>query len=104
MNRSLLLAVIFLSLCPLLMAQQPQQNASTAAAQPAQAIQITGSLQLTQDATTEAIAAERLALMKKHEAEQPHYTDAFNRNTALKNARTIVICSGTEFLNNSTMQ
>jgi hypothetical protein len=104
MNRSLFQAVIFLSLCPLLMAQQSQQNASTDAAHPAQAIQITGSLQLTQDAATQAIAAERLALMKKREAEQPHYTGDFNRNAALKNARTIFICSQTEFLNNSTMQ
>jgi hypothetical protein len=152
MNRSLFQAVIFLSLCPLLMAQQQQadsteatalsaqtapqvasissveqsaksvpQAASTsiveqpaynvpkdastnAVAQPAQAIQITGSLQLTQDASTQAIAAERLAQMKRREAEQPHYTDGFNRNATLKNARTIFICSETAFLTNSTMQ
>ena len=105
MNRSLFQAAIFFSLCPLLMAQQPAQNASTgAAAQPAQAIQITGSLQLTQDASTAAVAAERLALMRKREAEQPHYTGAFNRNAALANARTIFICSETDFLTNSTMQ
>jgi hypothetical protein len=105
MNRSLFQAVIFLSLCPLLMAQQPTQDASTsAAAQPAQAVHITGSLQLTQDAATAAVFAERLALMKQREAEQPHYTGDFNRNTALKNARTIFICSQTDFLTNSTMQ
>ena len=104
MNRSLFQAAIFLSLGPLLMAQQPTQDASTAAAQPAHAIQITGSLQLTQDASIAAVAAERLALMRKREAEQPHYTGDFNRNAALKNARTIFICSGTDFLTNSTMQ
>lgn len=105
MNRSLFQAVIFLSLCPLLMAQQPTQAASTAAAaQPAQAIQITGSLQLTPDASTAAVAAERLALMRQREAEMPHYTGDFSRNAALKNARTIFICSETTFLTNSTMQ
>jgi hypothetical protein len=104
MNRFLFQSVFILSLCPLLMAQQPTQNASTPAAQSAQAIQITGSLQLTQDATTAAAAAERLALMKKREAEMPHYTGDFNRNAALKNARTIFICSQTDFLTDSTMQ
>jgi hypothetical protein len=101
-----MLSVVFcLALCPLLMAQQPAQDASTPAApQPAQSVQITGSLQLTQDASTAAIAAERLALMKQREAERPHYTDGFNRDTALKNARTIFICSQTDFLTNSTMQ
>jgi hypothetical protein len=90
MNRSLFQAVIFLSLCPLLAAQQPTQDASTAAAQPAHAIQITGSLQLTHVA--------------QQPVEEPPLTAAeLNRDQILKKAQTICIISNTEFLSSATL-
>jgi hypothetical protein len=90
MNRSLFQTVIFLSLCPLLAAQQPTQDASTAAAQPAHAIQITGSLQLTHVA--------------QQPVEEPPLTAAeLNRDQILKKAQTICIISNTEFLSSATL-
>ncbi len=90
MSRLILQALLCLVFCPLLMAQQPAQNASTAAAQPTQAIQITGSLQLT------------------HEAQEPveeHLLTAadLDREQILKKALTLCIFSNTEFLSSATL-
>lgn len=91
MNRKMLLVVFCLALCPLLMAQQPTQAASTtAASQPARSIQITGSLQLT------------------HAAQEPveeHLLTAadLDRDQILKKARTICINSQTDFLSAATL-
>ncbi|MGA3161789.1 MAG: hypothetical protein ABSC77_11285 [Terracidiphilus sp.] len=91
MNRKMLPVVFPLVLCPLLYAQQPTQAASTgAAAQPAQAIQITGSLQLT------------------HAAQVPveeHLLTAadLDRDQILKKARTVCIFSNTDFLSSATL-
>ena len=84
MIRSMLQAVLFLALCPLLTAQQSTQAASTPVApQPAQAIQINGTLHLAQAAqqpvTEPPLAAADLA------------------------SSQILICSETEFLTSSTM-
>ncbi len=90
MNRLMIQAFLFISICPLLMAQQPAQNASTAAAQPTQAIQITGSLQLT------------------HAAQEPveeHLLTAadLDREQILKKALTLCIFSNTDFLSPATL-
>jgi hypothetical protein len=91
MNRLMNQALLCLILCPLLTAQQPTQAASTTAApQPAQAVQISGTLRLTQGA--------------QQPVEEPPLTAAdFDRSQILKNARTILICSETEFLTSSTL-
>ena len=90
MIRSMLHAVLFASLCPLLVAQQPSQAASTSAAQPAQAIQIAGTLKLTQ-AMPEPVEARPLTAAD------------LDRNQILRNARTIFICSETDFLSSATL-
>ena len=91
MIRSLLHAVLFASLCPLLVAQQSSQAASTIAAeQPAQAIQISGTLKLTQ-AAQEPVEARPLTAAD------------LDRNQILRNARTILICSETDFLSSATL-
>ena len=91
MIRSLLHAVLFASLCPLLVAQQSSQAASTIAAeQPAQAIQISGTLKLTQ-AAQEPVEARPLTAAD------------LDRNQILRNARTIFICSDTDFLSSATL-
>jgi len=91
MNRLKIQALLCFVLCPLLRAQQPTQVASTSAApQPAQAIQITGTLHLAQDA--------------QRPIEEPPLAAAdLDRSQILKNARTIVICSETEFLTSATL-
>jgi hypothetical protein len=91
MIRSTLQAVLCLILCPLLTAQRPTQAASTSAApQPAQAVQITGTL--------------RLAQAAQQPVEEPQLAaTGLDRNQILKNARTILICSETEFLTSSTL-
>jgi len=89
MNR---LAMLFaFILCPLLTAQQSMQVGSTAAAQqPAQAIQITGTLHLAHD--------------QQPPAEEPPLASAdLDRSQVLKQARTIVICSETQFLTSATL-
>jgi hypothetical protein len=91
MIRSLLYAVLFASLCPLLVAQQPSQAASTSATpQPAQAIQISGTLKLTQ-AAQEPVEARQLTAAD------------LDRSQILRNARTIFICSDTDFLSSATL-
>ena len=90
MNRFLLQAAIGLILCPLLVAQQPQQAATPSTPQPSQAIQITGTLELTHAAHPPA--------------ELPPLTAAdLDRNQILRNARTIFICSDTDFLSSATL-
>ena len=90
MNRFLLQAAIGLILCPLLVAQQPQQAATPTTPQPAQAIQITGTLELTH--------AAHLPV------EPPPLTAAdLDRNKILKNARTVWINSETDFLSSATL-
>jgi hypothetical protein len=91
MNRLTMQALFCFALCPLLTAQQSTQSASTPAAQPpAQAIQITGTLHLAQDA--------------RQPVEEPLLAAAdLDRSQVLKNARTIVICSETEFLTSATL-
>ena len=90
MNRFLLQAAIGLILCPLLVAQQPQQAATPTTPQPSQAIQITGTLELTHAAHPPA--------------ELPPLTAAdLDRNQILRNARTIFICSETDFLSSATL-
>jgi hypothetical protein len=91
MIRSMLCVVLFASLCPLLVAQQPTQAASTSAtAQPAQAIQISGTLKLTQ-AAPEPVEARQLTAAD------------LDRNQILRNARTVFICSDTDFLSSATL-
>jgi hypothetical protein len=91
MIRSLLCAVLFTSLCPLLLAQQSSQAASTLATpQPAQAIQITGTLKLTQ-AAQEPVEAPLLT------------AGDLDRNQILRNARTVFISSDTDFLSSATL-
>ncbi|MGA3011727.1 MAG: hypothetical protein ABSD72_15830 [Terracidiphilus sp.] len=91
MNRFLLQAAIGLILCPLLAAQQPQQAATPSATpQPAQAIQITGTLELTH-ATRPPVEPTPLTAAD------------LDRNQILKKARTIFICSETDFLSSATM-
>jgi len=91
MNRVKIQALLCFMLCPLLRAQQPTQaTSSPAVPQPAQAIQITGTLHLAQEA--------------KRPAEEPPLTAAdLDRSQILKKARTLVICSETEFLNSATL-
>lgn len=89
MNHSMIQAVLLLSLCPLLAAQQPTQ-AAPGNLQPAQPIQITGTLELTRTAHPRA--------------ELPPLTAAdLDHNTILKNARTVWINSETDFLSSATL-
>ena len=82
MNRSIIQAILLFSFSPLLAAQQPPQ--------PAQALQITGSLELTHAA-------------QKPVEERP-LTDADrDRGLILKNARTLCISSDTDFLSSATL-
>ncbi len=91
MNSSMIQAVFFLTLSPMLAAQQPSQAASTLPTpQPAQALQITGSLRLTQDAPVPV-------------AEQPLTAADFDRSQILKKAQTICISSQTDFLSPATL-
>jgi hypothetical protein len=91
MNRVKIQALLCFMLCPLLRAQQPTEGVSIPATpQPAQAIQITGTLHLAQEA--------------KRPVEEPPLTAAdLDRSQILKKARTIVICSETEFLTSATL-
>jgi hypothetical protein len=84
-------ALFCLAFCPLLMAQQSTQAASTSAAQqPAQAIQISGTLRLAHD--------------EQQPVEEPPLAAAdLDRSQVLKQARTIIICSETQFLTSATM-
>jgi hypothetical protein len=79
MIRSLLCAVLFTSLCPLLVAQQPTQAASTS-------------------------AAEQSAAPAQQAAEAPQSSAVSERTQSLKNARTIHINSETTFLTVSTLE
>jgi hypothetical protein len=90
MNRILLQAVFCFILCPLLVAQQPQQVASTPAdPQPTQ-VQISGTLHF--DHTVQ------------RPAEEPPLTAAdLDRGKILRNARTLFICSETDFLSSATL-
>ena len=90
MNRFLLQAAFGLTLCPLLVAQQPQQAATPTTPQPAQALQITGSLQLTQPARGPV-------------EEHPLTAADLDHNQILRNARTIFIRSETDFLSSATL-
>jgi len=90
MNRFLLQAAIGLILCPLLVAQQPQQAATPSTPQPSQAIQITGTLELTHAAHPPAELT-------------PLTAADLDRNQILRNARTIFICSETDFLSSATL-
>ncbi|MGA2887418.1 MAG: hypothetical protein ABSE51_05150 [Terracidiphilus sp.] len=91
MTQKLTLFAFCLILCPLLMAQQPTQAASTAAnPQPVQSVQITGSLQLTQPAQ---------APVEEH----PLSAADLDRDQILKKARTICIFSDTDFLSSATL-
>jgi hypothetical protein len=90
MNRFLLQAAFGLVLCPLLVAQQPQQAATPTTPQPAQALQITGSLQLTQPARGPV-------------EEHPLTAADLDHKQILRNARTIFIRSETDFLSSATL-
>jgi hypothetical protein len=79
MNRLMLLAAFSFGFCTMLAAQQP-----------AQAVQITGSLQLTQAA-------------QEPVEEHPLTAADLDRNQVLRNARTIFICSQTDFLSSATL-
>ena len=79
MIRSMLHAVLFASLCPLLVAQQPSQAASTSA-------------------TAQHDQTARQA------AEAPQSSAASERNQAIRSARTIHINSETAFLTVSTLE
>lgn len=78
MNRLMIQAVLLLSLCPLLLAQQPQQAASLSAAQ--------------------------LAPAEQQAADVPQAGAVAERAQAIKNARTICINSETAFLTVSTLE
>jgi len=90
MNRILLQAVFGFVLCPLLAAQQPQQVASTPTdPQPTQ-VQISGTLHFDHTA--------------QRPVEEPPLTAAdLDREKILKNARTLFICSETDFLSSATL-
>lgn len=91
MTRSTQVAILCFALCPLLVAQQPTPATSTVPApQPAQAIQITGSLQLTQAAQEPA-------------EEHPLTVADLDRDQILKKAQTICILSDTDFLSSATL-
>jgi hypothetical protein len=91
MSQKSLFVALCLSLCPLLAAQQPTQAASALTTpQPVQALQITGSLQLTQAA-------------QQPVEERPLSAADLDRNQILKNARTIFISSETDFLSPATL-
>jgi hypothetical protein len=78
MIRSLLCAVLFTSLCPLLLAQQSSQVASTT-------------------------AAEQSAAPAQQATNASQSSAGSERNLAIKNARTIHILSETDFLTVSTL-
>ncbi len=89
MKHLMIQAILCLSLCPLLAAQQPTQ-AAPANPQLAQPIQITGTLELTH--------------VKHPPVELPPLTAAdLDHNKILKNARTIFINSDTQFLTSATL-
>jgi len=91
MNRPMIQAVLLFSLSPLLAAQQSTQAATTLSTpQPAQAIQITGSLQLTQPA-------------QEPVEEHPLTAADLDRDKVLKEARTLCIFSETDFLSPATL-
>jgi hypothetical protein len=91
MNRLTLLAVFSFGLCTMLAAQQPAPVASTPATpQPAQTIQITGSLQLTH-AAPEPVEERTLTAAD------------LDRGQILKKARTLCIFSDTDFLSSATL-
>lgn len=91
MNRTMIQAILFFSLSPLLAAQQPSQAPSVLPTpQPVQAVQITGSLQLTQ-ATQEPVEERQLTAAD------------LDRGQILKKARTICIFSNTDFLSSATL-
>jgi hypothetical protein len=82
MNRFLLQAAFGLTLCPLLVAQQPQQAATPS-------------------------TTEQLTLVTQQAAEAPQGSADIadsDHKLSLKNARTIFICSQTDFLTVSTME
>jgi hypothetical protein len=91
MKRLMIPAILFLSICPLLAAQQSSQGVSALPIpQPAQSVQITGSLQLTQAA--------------QEPVEEPLLTNAdLDHGQILKNARTLCIFSDTDFLSPATL-
>jgi len=86
MNRLTIQAFLFLTFCPLLVGQPPTQAASTVSTpQPAQTVQITGSLRLTQSAPEPV-------------EEHPLAAADLDRDQILKKARTLCIFSDTDFL------
>ena len=91
MNRSMIQAILFLSLSPLLAAQQqPQAASAQPTPQPALNVQITGSIELTQ--------------AKQEPIEERSLTSAdLDRNQILKSARTLFISSETDFLSPATL-
>jgi hypothetical protein len=89
MKHLMIQAILCLSFSPLLAAQQPTQ-AATANPQPDQAIQITGTLELTH--------------AKQPPAQPTPLTAAdLDHNQILKNARTVWINSDTQFLTSATL-
>jgi hypothetical protein len=91
MNRMMLLAVVSFSLCTMLAAQQAAPVATTPAPpQPAQTIQITGSLKVT-PAAPEPVEERTLT------------APDLDRGQILKKARTLCIFSDTDFLSSATL-
>ena len=91
MLQKLLPVTLCIILCPLLNAQQPAPVASTPTTpQPAQTIQITGSLQLTH-AAPEPVEERTLSAAD------------LDRGQILKRARTLCIFSDTDFLSSATL-
>jgi hypothetical protein len=89
MKHLMIQAILCLSIYPLLAAQQPTQ-AAPANPQPAQAIQITGTLELTHAVHPPAVPPPLTAADLDH-------------NKILKNARTLWINSETAFLTSATL-
>jgi hypothetical protein len=79
MNRQMNQAVLFLSLCPLLVAQQPKQAASLS-------------------------TAAQLAPASQQAADAPQSSAVAERIQTIKNARTIRINSETQYLTVSTLE
>lgn len=91
MNRLTISALLCFSLCPLLAAQQPAETTTTAPAlQHVQALQITGSLELSQPAP-------------KPVEETPLTAADLDRSQVLKKALTLCIVSETDFLSPATL-